>query len=198
MIWEVHQSAPVGYLAKEVEAVVDDSPILTLAQRDLFTWMAQHYMCSLGEMGAALPAGMKLESTTRIVLHPDAHDASEEGLDPSAMMLLDALHVREDMGIEIALSCSASNIRSGPFARFCNAVWPWPGRNERTHQAKAGFMASCGGRRHGVAAVRGPGMGGGEGCGHGTFVVGGLEEESFPRCKPKSEAKPTQPQSTSG
>ena len=25
-----------------------------------------------------------------------------------------------------------------------------------------------------------------------------LEEESFPRCKPKSEAKPTQPQSTSG
>ena len=30
VIWEVHQSAPVGYLAKEVEAVVDDSPILTI------------------------------------------------------------------------------------------------------------------------------------------------------------------------
>ena len=100
VIWEVHHTAPVGYVAKEVEAVVDDAPILTLAQRDLFAWMAQHYMCSLGEMvGAALPAGMKLESTTRIVLHPDAHAASEDGLDESAMMLLDALHVREDMGI---------------------------------------------------------------------------------------------------
>ena len=100
VIWEVHHTAPIGYVAKEVEAVVDDAPILTLAQRDLFTWMAQHYMCSLGEMvGAALPAGMKLESTTRIVLHPDAHAASEDGLDESTMMLLDALHVREDMGI---------------------------------------------------------------------------------------------------
>ena len=61
-------------------------------------WMATHYMCSLGEMvGAALPSGMKLESTTRIVLHPNAADTSESGLDDQAMMLLDALHVREDM-----------------------------------------------------------------------------------------------------
>ena len=67
---------------QEVEAVVDETPIMTVAQRDLFSWMATHYMCSLGEMvGAALPAGMKLESTTRIVLAPDAENVSEAGLD---------------------------------------------------------------------------------------------------------------------
>ena len=100
VVWDVHQTAPEGYAAKEVEAVVDDAPILTTAQRDMFAWMAQHYMCSLGEMvGAALPAGMKLESTTRIVLHPDAADVSEAGLDGPSTMLLDALHVRDDMSI---------------------------------------------------------------------------------------------------
>ena len=100
VIWDVHHTPPVGYVAKEVEAIVDDAPVLTHLQRDMFAWMATHYMCSLGEMvGAALPSGMKLESTTRIVLHPDAADTSESGLDDQAMMLLDALHVREDMGI---------------------------------------------------------------------------------------------------
>ena len=100
VVWDVHYTAPEGYVAKEVEAVVDDAPILTTAQRDMFAWMAQHYMCSLGEMvGAALPAGMKLESTTRIVLHPDAADVSEAGLDGPSTMLLDALHVRDDMSI---------------------------------------------------------------------------------------------------
>ena len=100
VVWDVHNTAPEGYAAKEVEAVVDDAPILTTAQRDMFAWMAQHYMCSLGEMvGAALPAGMKLESTTRIVLHPDAADVSEAGLDGPSTMLLDALHVRDDMSI---------------------------------------------------------------------------------------------------
>ena len=100
VVWEIHQTPPEGYVAKEVEALVDDAPILTPQQRDMFAWMADHYMCSLGEMvGAALPAGMKLESTTRIVLHPDASNASEDGLDDQCIMLLDALHVREDMGI---------------------------------------------------------------------------------------------------
>lgn len=100
VIWEVHQTPPEGYVAKEVEAVVDDAPVLTTSQRDMFSWMATHYMCSLGEMvGAALPSGMKLESTTRIVLHPNAENVSEAGLDEQSMVLLDALHVRDDMGI---------------------------------------------------------------------------------------------------
>ena len=98
IVWESHQRSPEGYVAKEVEAVVDESPIMTVAQRDLFAWMASHYMCTLGEMiGAALPAGMKLESTTQIVVHPDADQVSEIGLSDTALLLLDALHVREAM-----------------------------------------------------------------------------------------------------
>ena len=28
VVWEVHHNAPTGYVAKEVEAVVDDAPVL--------------------------------------------------------------------------------------------------------------------------------------------------------------------------
>lgn len=100
VVWESHQRPPEGYVAKEVEAVVDETPIMTLAQRDLFSWMAAHYMCTLGEMiGAALPAGMKLESTTQIVVHPEAEQVSESGLSDAALLLLDALHVRGAMSL---------------------------------------------------------------------------------------------------
>ena len=100
IVWESHQRPPEGYVAKEVEAVVDETPIMTLAQRDLFSWMAAHYMCTLGEMiGAALPAGMKLESTTQIVVHPEADQVSESGLSDAALLLLDALHVRGAMSL---------------------------------------------------------------------------------------------------
>ena len=40
VLWEVHQTPPEGYVAKEVEAVVDDAPVITEAQRDMFTWWA--------------------------------------------------------------------------------------------------------------------------------------------------------------
>lgn len=101
VIWEVHNRVPQGYVAKAVESLVDEQPILTVAQMELFTWMASHYMCTLGEvLMAALPSGLKLESHSRIALHPEADQASEEGLDDKAMMLLDALHVRDDLGLK--------------------------------------------------------------------------------------------------
>ena len=56
-----------------------------------------HYICTLGEMIGAASAGMKLESTTQIVVHPDADQVSEAGLSDTALLLLDALHVREAM-----------------------------------------------------------------------------------------------------
>lgn len=100
IVWEVHDRPPEGYVAKEVEAVVDEHPVLTAAQREMFVWMAEHYMCTLGDMvSAALPAGMKLESTTNIVLHPEADPDEERGLDDGAMLLLDALHIRHELSL---------------------------------------------------------------------------------------------------
>ena len=98
VVWEAHNRPPQGHAVRDVEAVVDDRPVFVPRQMAMLAWIAEHYMCTLGEVvGAALPAGMKLESTTRIVLHPEAHLRSEAGLSAPALVLLDALHVRDGL-----------------------------------------------------------------------------------------------------
>lgn len=48
---------------KDVVDVLDDAPMLLPAQWTFWQWLANYYMCTLGEvMKAALPSGLKLES----------------------------------------------------------------------------------------------------------------------------------------
>ncbi|MBO5699218.1 MAG: primosomal protein N' [Bacteroidaceae bacterium] len=65
----LHNEAPSAeFTIKEVEGVVDTTPLLRPEQIEFWHWIAQYYMCTKGEvMKAALPSGLKLESETRIV-----------------------------------------------------------------------------------------------------------------------------------
>lgn len=57
---------------KPITDVVDVEPIVLPDQLRFWQWMAQYYMCTLGEvMKAALPSGLKLESETLLVRNPD-------------------------------------------------------------------------------------------------------------------------------
>ena len=99
VVWSIHSEKPEGYIAKCIEAVVDDRPVVTPALTALMSWMATYYMCSIGDVvSAALPSGMKLASKTRILLNPDAKD--ESGLGDAANMLLDALHLRDGLNLK--------------------------------------------------------------------------------------------------
>ncbi len=52
---------------KNILYFLDDSPILTISQMQLWEWIASYYMCTLGEvMRAALPTAFRLESETRV------------------------------------------------------------------------------------------------------------------------------------
>lgn len=67
IVCNVHSTAPSDYATKDIFSVIDSEPIVTPEQFALWTWMAEYYMCSLGEvMKAALPAGLKMESETII------------------------------------------------------------------------------------------------------------------------------------
>jgi primosomal protein N' (replication factor Y) (superfamily II helicase) len=67
----VHESPPDGYQAKYILEIIDDSPVVTLPQLRVFNWIAEYYMCTLGEViNAALPSALKLSSESRIQLHP--------------------------------------------------------------------------------------------------------------------------------
>lgn len=57
---------------KDAICFLDDSPIVTKEQLQLWQWIADYYMCTLGEvMRAALPTALRLESETHIAINPD-------------------------------------------------------------------------------------------------------------------------------
>ena len=67
----VHETPPSGYQAKYILEVIDDSPVVTPLQLKVFNWIAEYYMCTIGEViNAALPSALKLSSESRIQLHP--------------------------------------------------------------------------------------------------------------------------------
>ena len=72
LIYRVHDQKPVEYETKEILAVLDNHPVVLPVQYEFWSWISTYYLCSVGEvMKAALPAGLKLESETRLVINSD-------------------------------------------------------------------------------------------------------------------------------
>lgn len=93
----VHETPPAQYQAKYILEFIDDAPVVTQPQLRLFRWIADYYMCTLGEViNAALPAALKLSSESRLQLHP-AYVAVENPypLSEQEQKLVDVLSVEE-------------------------------------------------------------------------------------------------------
>ncbi|MBD5346680.1 MAG: primosomal protein N' [Bacteroides sp.] len=83
---------PKGVEVKEIEALLDDGPILRRPQRQLWQWIADYYFCAIGDvMKAALPAGLKLESETFIELDPDWEENPDEKLSRNEVAVIQVL-----------------------------------------------------------------------------------------------------------
>lgn len=68
----VHPDAPEGYEVKPLSGLLDSKPIVRRSQLRLWDWISQYYLCSPGEVfKAAVPTGLKPESTTVVSLNPD-------------------------------------------------------------------------------------------------------------------------------
>ena len=73
IILELSDLPPEGYQASYLLDVLDESPIVNHKQLQFWQWVSKYYMCYMGEvMATALPAGYRLQSETKILLHPDA------------------------------------------------------------------------------------------------------------------------------
>lgn len=61
LVYQIHDVQPELYAVKPIKGVLDKAPLLSAQQWQLWEWVAQYYMCSLGDvMQAALPAHFKL------------------------------------------------------------------------------------------------------------------------------------------
>lgn len=65
LVYAIHHTAPETSKVKDIESVIDENPVTTSFQMQVWDWISDYYMCTRGEvMKAALPSGMKLESET--------------------------------------------------------------------------------------------------------------------------------------
>ena len=103
-----HEDPPQGdYEIKEVSEVLDTAPIVLPAQLRLWQWMADYYMCSIGEVyKAALPSGLKMESETVVELNTEF--ACEAPLKEREQTLLDALMLNPKQRIQQLLGHSST------------------------------------------------------------------------------------------
>lgn len=107
----VHTTAPEHFTTKYVLDVIDNQAVITERQIALWEWMAQYYMCHLGEvMSAALPSALKLASETKIMLHPN-FDGDLTTLTEREIRLTESLSHHQVMTIdEVAKSLDIAKI----------------------------------------------------------------------------------------
>ncbi len=72
LAYNVHQVAPEVYEAKEIYQILDEKPLINTFQLKHWEWIAQYYMCTLGEVfRSALPSAFLLESETLVLPNKD-------------------------------------------------------------------------------------------------------------------------------
>lgn len=72
VVARLHNSPPTAYQARYISEVLDEYPLVTGYQLELFRWMAEYYMCCIGDvMNVALPSGLKISSQSKVQANPD-------------------------------------------------------------------------------------------------------------------------------
>ena len=90
VVFLVHTVMPTIYEAKEILGLLDSEPILRRPQMKFWEWISSYYQAFLGDVyQAAVPAGLKLESETRVCINPDFE--TEKALNDRESKILDAL-----------------------------------------------------------------------------------------------------------
>jgi len=99
IVLQTHDYAPQAYKVKLLRNIIDEHPILNSTQLDFWKWIAQYYLCSLGDvMNAALPAHLKLMSESLLIWSADFEnpplDLSDDGF-----LIAEALSIRKQLSI---------------------------------------------------------------------------------------------------
>lgn len=93
IVKRVHDQIP-GYQTKYIDFILDERPVVTEKQLELWDWMSSYYMANIGDvMTAALPSRLKLESETKVLLNEEI-DFQGIKLQEYEVLIIDALQVR--------------------------------------------------------------------------------------------------------
>ena len=77
----IHHQPPKDYEAKYILELLDEHEVIYAPQFQLYQWIADYYLCTMGEVvNAALPSGLKLSSESMVQLRP-GFDIEESDFD---------------------------------------------------------------------------------------------------------------------
>ena len=99
LVYEIHQNAPTVYEAKDIYQILDDKPIVNKFQLKLWTWIADYYLCTIGDvLRAGLPSLFLLESETLVIRNENFHD--EDILNNDEFLIFEALQKQAILTIQ--------------------------------------------------------------------------------------------------
>lgn len=91
VVAKIHNEEPQGFEIKQVTAVLDEASIVRPYQLDFWQWIADYYLCTVGDVfKAALPSGLKVESETTVELN-ESHRPDDESLSKTEKKILEVL-----------------------------------------------------------------------------------------------------------
>ena len=84
---------------KSIISVLDPEPLIKPMQFKFWQWIADYYLCPLGEvMNAALPSGLKLSSDTSIIKSSEKFESSD--LADEEFLIMEALETQEQLSLD--------------------------------------------------------------------------------------------------
>lgn len=99
LIHRIHQTVPERYEAKYILEILDSTPVVTSTQYELWEWISEYYLCTLGEvMQAAMPSALKLASETKIIAG-DLTQIEKHELTDYEFLIVDALELTKEISV---------------------------------------------------------------------------------------------------
>ena len=104
LVIDMHQNEPGLYEAKEIHQILDEKPIATETQIKHWLWIANYYMCGIGDVyRGAFPSGLLLESET-IISHKAEVTVNQNELSDDEFLVYEALQQQSSLKVQEIIS----------------------------------------------------------------------------------------------
>ena len=104
LVIDIHQNEPSLYEAKEIHQILDEKPIATETQIKHWLWVANYYMCGIGDVyRGAFPSGLLLESET-IISHKVDVVVNQNELSDEEFLVYEALQTQSSLKVQEIIS----------------------------------------------------------------------------------------------
>lgn len=101
IVHSIHKNQPELYKTKPLYALLDEEPLVTQKQIKFWEWVAEYYMCSLGDVYSnVFPTALKLNSDTFVKIIENQGLSKEVELSDEAYTIWEALQVKKILSVD--------------------------------------------------------------------------------------------------